>query len=238
MVLTANNAVSVGIPSPTAQQLGRPVFTSARVDPAFDAVNRLSTTAGSNFNGATITLDRQFQDDFELLAGYAYSKTIDDASSDFEQPQNPSNPGAERTLSLLDGRHRFTLSGLWLIGPDLGDPADAARNFNPGPIMRLLNGLEFAPVFHVSSGFRANPLTGLDSNREHVYPFAARPTTDSRNSLSTSPNINLDLRVLNGAGRKGASGHRRRELQPPEPPQRIASQHSIRFGRATAERFR
>jgi hypothetical protein len=196
VLLTTGNAASLGFPSPTAQQLGRPFFTSARVDPGYDAVNRFSTTAGSNFNGATVTLNRQFQDDFELLAGYTYSKTIDDASSDLEQSQNPFDPGAERTLSLLDQRHRFTLSGLWLIGPDLGDPADAARNANPGPLMRVLNGLEFAPIFQVSSGFRANPLTSLDSNREHVYPFAARPTTYSRNSLSTSPNINFDLRVL------------------------------------------
>lgn len=190
VVLTIGNAASLGHPSPTAQQLGRPAFTSARF------VNRFSTTARSNFDGATVTLNRQFQDDFELLAGYTYSKTIDDAASDLEQPQNPFDPGAERTLSLLDQRHRFTLSGLWLIGPDLGDPADAARNANPGPLMRVLNGLEFAPIFQVSSGFRANPLIGLDSTREHIYPFAARPTTYSRNSLSTSPSTNLDLRVL------------------------------------------
>lgn len=87
VVLNPGNAGSLGIPSPTAQQLGRPVFTSARVDPAYDAVNHFSTTAGSNFNGATVTLNRQFQDDFELLAGYTYSKTINDASSDLEQPQ-------------------------------------------------------------------------------------------------------------------------------------------------------
>ncbi len=196
VVLTPGNAASLGILSPTAQQLGRPVFTFARADPAYDAVNRFSTTADSNFNGATITLNRQFQDDFELLAGYIYSKTIDDASSDLEQPQNPFDLGAERTLSLLDQRHRFTLSGLWLIGPDLGDPADAARNANPGPLMRVLNGFEFAPIFQVSSGFRANPLTGLDSNQEHIYPFAVRPSAYGRNSLSTTPNINFDLRVL------------------------------------------
>jgi hypothetical protein len=196
VLLTTGNVASLGIPSPTAQQLGRPVFASARVDPAYDAINRFSTTAGSNFNGATVTLNRQFQDDFQVLAGYTYSKTIDDASSDLEQPQNPFDTGGERNLSQLDQRHRFTLSGLWLIGPDLGDPADAAKNANPGPLMRLLNGLEFAPIFQIASGFRANPITGLDSNREHIYPFAARPTTYGRNSLSTSPNINLDLRVL------------------------------------------
>jgi len=196
VLLTTGNAASLGIPSPTAQQLGRPIFAPARIDPAYDAVNRFSTTAASNFNGATVTLNRQFQDDFELLAGYTYSKTIDDASFDFEQPQNPLDPGAERAPSLLDQRHRFTLSGLWLIGPDLGDPADATRNANPGPVMRVLNGLEFAPIFEVSSGFRADPLTGLDSNREHIYPFAVRPSGYARNSLLTGPNINLDLRVL------------------------------------------
>ncbi|MDQ2842934.1 MAG: TonB-dependent receptor, partial [Acidobacteriota bacterium] len=196
VLLTTSNAPSLGIDSPSAQQLGRPVFSAARVDPAHDAVNRFSTTASSNFNGATVTLNRQFQDDFELLAGYTYSKTIDDASSDLEQPQNPFDLGAERALSLLDQRHRFTLSGLWLIGPDLGDPADAAANANPGPLMRILNGLEFAPIFQVGSGFRVNPVTGLDSSREHIFPFAARPAGYARNSLSTTPNIDFDLRLL------------------------------------------
>src|SRR5439155_23852347 len=47
-----------------------------------------------------------------------------------------------------------------------------------------------------TSGYQANPNTGLDSDREHIYPFAARPLDYTRNSLSTSQNINLDLRVL------------------------------------------
>jgi hypothetical protein len=196
VLLTTSNAPSLGIDSPTAQQLGRPVFAPARANPAYDAVNLFSTTASSNFNGATITLNHQFKDNFELLAGYTYSKTIDDASSDFEQPQNPFDLEADRSLSLLDQRHRFTLSGLWLIGPDLGDPADAAANANPGPLMRVLTGLEFAPILQVGSGFRANPLIGLDSNREHIFPFTARPGGYARNSLSTSPNTDFDLRVL------------------------------------------
>jgi hypothetical protein len=62
--------------------------------------------------------------------------------------------------------------------------------------MRLLTGLESAPILSVGSGFRANPITGLDSNREHIYPFAARPLSSSRNSLSGLTNIDLDFRVL------------------------------------------
>jgi hypothetical protein len=196
VVLTAQNAASLGVSSPTAQQLGRLVFSPARINPGYDAVNEFAATAGSVFNGGTITLNRQFQDDLQIMAGYTYSKTLDDASYDDEQPQNPYALGQERSLSLLDQRHRFTLSGLWLIGPDLGDPADAAKNANPGPLMKALYGFEFAPILTVTSGFRANPVTGLDSNREHIFPFAARPLGYARNSLQTPMNVTLDLRVL------------------------------------------
>jgi Carboxypeptidase regulatory-like domain/TonB dependent receptor len=196
VILTSANALSIGISSPTPQQIGRPAFTKARHDPTYDAINQFATSANSSYNGATVTLNRQFQDDLQILAGYSYSKTIDDASSDLEQPQNPYIFGDERALSLQDQRHRFTLSGLWLIGPDLGDPADVARNANPGPLMKALTGLEFAPIVSIASGFRANPITGLDSNREHIFPFAARPDAYSRNALATPVNVDVDLRVL------------------------------------------
>jgi len=196
VVLTAQNAASLGISSPTAQQLGRPIFTPARLDSSFDAINQFASSANSNYNGATITLNRQFQDDLQIMAGYTFSKTIDDASSDLEQPQNPYVLHNERSLSLQDLRHRFVLSGLWLIGPDLTDPEDAAKNAHPGPFMKALTGLEFAPIVTIASGFRANPITGLDSNRQHIFPFAWRPAGHGRNSLATPVNINLDLRVL------------------------------------------
>jgi len=196
VILTTQNASALGVSSPTPQQIGQPVFSGARINPAFDAVNQFASSANSTYNGATVTLNRQFTDDFQILAGYTFSKTIDDASYGTEQPQNPYALPAERALSLQDQRHRVTLSGLWLIGPDLNDPQDAAANAHPGPIMRLLTGLEFAPIFSVSSGFRANPIVGVDSNREHIYPFTARPQGHSRNSLFTSQNINLDLRAL------------------------------------------
>ncbi len=62
--------------------------------------------------------------------------------------------------------------------------------------MKALTGLEFAPIVSIASGFSANPVTGLDSNREHIFPFATRPVGYSRNSLQTPTNIDLDFRVL------------------------------------------
>lgn len=196
VLLTQSNAASLGVSNPTAQQLGQLVFSPTRLDPAYDAINQFATSAGSSYNGGTVTLNRQFQDDLQILVGYTYSKTMDDASSDWEQPENPYAVQNEHALSLEDQRHRLTLSGLWLIGPDLGDPADAASNAHPGPLMKALYGLEFAPIVSIASGFRNDPLTGLDSNREHLYPFAARPVGYGRNSLATPVNVDIDFRVL------------------------------------------
>ena len=196
VILTPLNAASIGISAPTPQQLGRLTFTPDRIDPSYDAVYQFATSANSSYNGATVTMNRQFRDDLQIMAGYTYSKTIDNASHDFEQPQNPYVSGSERALSLVDQRHRFTLSGLWLIGPDLGDPADTARNTHPSPVMKALTGLDFAPIVSIASGFRGNPITGLDSNRGHIFPFATRPSGYSRNALQTPANIDLNLRVL------------------------------------------
>ena len=196
VTLTAANADSLGVPSPTSQQLGRPVFSPARSEPAYDAINQFATEAGSNYNGTTFTLNRQFDEQFELMAGYTWSKTIDDASFDLEQPENPYAPGSDRALSLQDQRHRFTLSGLWVLGPDLDDPQDQAKGPATNPVMRALTGLEIAPIFSAASGFRANAVTGQDSNLEHIYPFAARPLGYRRNVLQTAPNVDFDLRLL------------------------------------------
>ncbi len=196
VVLTAGNATVLGIPSPSPQQVGRLVFPEERIDSRYDAVNRFQTEASSKYDGMTLSVNRQFTDEFELMAGYTFSKTIDDASYDTEQPQNPYAPGSERAASLEDQRHRFVLSGLWVLGPDLDDPADVAKASKPNAVERVLYGLEFAPILEAGSGFPDDPLTGLDSNREHVYLFEARPLGYARNQLRTPGNVDLDLRVL------------------------------------------
>ena len=176
--------------------MGRLVFPTQRLNPAWDSINEFQTEASSSYSGGTLTLNRQFTEEFELMAGYTFSKTIDDASYDSEQPQNPYDLAAERALSLHDQRHRFVMSGLWVIGPDLDDPADAAKAAHPSAIQKIIDGLEFAPILEASSGFRDNALTGSDSNEEHIYPFAARPQGMGRSAIRTPAQLHFDLRVL------------------------------------------
>ena len=88
------------------------------------------------------------------------------------------------------------LSGLYILGPDLDDPQDRAKALHPRTLEKIFYGLEFAPILAVQSGFRDNPLTGLDSNREHIYPFAARPLGSTRNRIQTPASVDFDLRIL------------------------------------------
>jgi hypothetical protein len=192
-LLTASNAGALGVPNPTPQQIGRYVFSPQRVNPAFDHVDQLQSTAGSTYNGLTLTLNRRMAQEFELLASYTYSKVSDDASDFVEQPQNPFQPHAERAVSLNDQRQRFVLSALWdLPIGDVDDPKDAAPSNNP--LIKALSNIEVAPILSIGSGQPANPLTGTDSSVAHT--FSARPLGYGRNSLLAPASVNLDLRVL------------------------------------------
>jgi hypothetical protein len=62
--------------------------------------------------------------------------------------------------------------------------------------MKALYGLEFAPIVSITSSFRKNSNTGLDSSREHVNSFMFRPSGYGRNSLRTTAKINVVLRAL------------------------------------------
>ncbi|HEY4050602.1 MAG TPA: TonB-dependent receptor [Acidobacteriaceae bacterium] len=199
VLLTAANAPGLGVANPTPQQLGRPLFGPDRVDSHFDRINQLQSTASSTYHGLTLTLNRRMAEEFELLASYTYSKTIDDASDFNEQPQNPYQLQAERALSLNDQRHLFVMSALWDVPiGDADDPGHAEPSSNP--FIRAFSNIEVAPILRIGSAEPANPQTETDSSLSHVYPFTSRPLGLARNSLHTPTNVNLDLRVLKTIG--------------------------------------
>ena len=115
-ILTLANAASLGVPSPVPQQIGRPYY-SGRLNSTFNAVQEVSASGGSTYNGLEITLQKRFSHGFQFRANYTFSKAIDNAS-DFvqaQQPNDPYTPSAERSVSNEDQRHRFTLTGVWQL---------------------------------------------------------------------------------------------------------------------------
>jgi hypothetical protein len=196
VVLTSTNAASLGILAATPQQLNRPVFGRGRIDPRFDAIYQLEDSASSTYHGLTLALNKRLSQEFELLASYTLSKTIDDASDFDEQPANPYDLHAERALSRQDVRQRFVLSALFEL-PFGDDEEDKNKGEEKESLLAgVLRHIEIAPLVTLSSGRPVNTLTGADEERSRAFPLASRPLTVKRNALLTPAFFNFDLRAL------------------------------------------
>lgn len=196
--LTLANAPSIGIVNPSAQQIGRDLFSSGRANPQFTDIYSLQDRAGSTYNGVSFTLSRKMNEELEFSASYTLSKTLDDASDFDEQPQNPFNLAAEHALSRQHQQQRFVFNALWdlPIGEDEDAPKPKQAPANTNWATRAFEHIELAPIFSVGSGRPVDPLTGLDSNRTHAFPLSARPLGYSRNSIQIPRNVTVDLRAV------------------------------------------
>ena len=194
LFLSPANAATLLVANPAPQEIGREVFSPARVDPAFDNIYQLQNSAASSYNGASLTFSRKMNEDLEFSASYTLSKSYDDASDYDEQPQNPFDLAAERALSRQDQRHRFVFNALWDL--PIGEEEHGKSTQNQGWLTRAFSHIEVAPIFTAQSGRPVDPLTGLDSSRAGAFPLAARPQGFGRNSIETPRIVTLDLRIL------------------------------------------
>ena len=195
-LLNPANAAALGVPNPTPQQLGRQVFSPARLNPRFDDVSQLQNSASSTYNGVSFTLSRTMNEELEFSASYTVSKTQDDASDYDEQPQNPFQLSDERALSRQNQQQRFVFNALWDL--PIGDDEDSApgAHHKSGWLTTAFSHIELAPIFTAESGRPVDPLTGVDSNRSHAFPLSSRPLGFARNSLHTPATLNLDFRFV------------------------------------------
>src|SRR5258708_38772981 len=76
------------------------------------------SNGSSVYHGLTANLRKRFGNHYEFLGSYPWSHAIDD-STDLQSPLAPQDsyfPGAERSTSLFDQRHRMVLSGVYQSG--------------------------------------------------------------------------------------------------------------------------
>jgi hypothetical protein len=126
-----------------------------------------SSAANSVFHSGSIRLRRRMAHGIAVSATYAYSKSIDDASSigggGTIVAQNPFDIAADRGLSSFDQRHKFT--GNWIYELPFGENH---RFVQRGPLSHVLNGWQWSGDFTVGSGFYYSPRVlgnSLDINR-------------------------------------------------------------------------
>ena len=140
----------------------------------------------------SLSLNRRLSNEIEFSGSYTLSKTIDDASDFNEQPQNPYDIRAERSLSANDQRHRFVFSGTFDL--PFGDEDEGEKP--TGIVAKLFGNIETAPILSIGSGRPINALVGFDANHNGALPLSSRPVGFARNALHTSAQVQLDLRLL------------------------------------------
>ncbi|MGI8467491.1 MAG: carboxypeptidase regulatory-like domain-containing protein [Pyrinomonadaceae bacterium] len=140
-------------------QLTGTLRTPGLISP-FGSVDAQVSDGNSNYNALNVELRRRFSNNFQFLASYTLSKSIDD-SSDLQTlllPQDVRNFRAERSLSLFDQRHRFVFSGV-LAAPENWRSSE-------GLTKRVFADFVLAPIIEISSGRPFNIITNVDSNND------------------------------------------------------------------------
>jgi hypothetical protein len=196
VALTLANAASLGVASPTPQQIGREVFAPGRLNSQFDDIYQLENSSSSTYNGISFTLNRRMNDELAFSASYTLSKTFDDASDFDEQPQNPFDLAAENALSRQQQQQRFVFNALWELPIGDEDDKPGKADERASWLRKTFSHIEVAPIFTAGSGQPVNPLTGVDSNRSQAFPLSARPLGLGRNSRRMPPIATMDFRVL------------------------------------------
>ncbi len=125
----------------------------------FGSINAQTSDGNSVYHALNADLKKRMSRNFQFLASYTWSHSIDD-SSDLQTlllPQDNRNFRAERADSLFDQRHRFVFSAVmtspvsWRAGSGL---------------QRFFADFVVAPIFEMSSGRPFNILSNQDTNND------------------------------------------------------------------------
>ena len=153
-------ALSGGLVTPNVLNgaLAGSLRTPGTVSP-FGSINAQTSDGNSSYNALNVDVKKRFSNNYQFLASYTWSHSIDD-SSDLQTlllPQDNRNFGAERADSLFDQRHRFVVSAV------IASPSswNQGTGFN-----RFLSNFTVAPIFEVSSGRPFNILSNQDTNND------------------------------------------------------------------------
>jgi hypothetical protein len=126
-----------------------------------------SSEGNSILHAASVRVRKRLAKGLGLSAQYAFSKSLDDASSigggGSVVAQDPFNISADRGLSSFDQRHKFT--GNWIMDLPFGDNR---RFVTKGAWSHVLGGWQWSGDFTVGSGLYFTPRVlgaGLDIGR-------------------------------------------------------------------------
>jgi len=163
---------------------------------SFGGVSYQKTIGNSNYNALEITV-RHYAGPFELLAGYTYSKSIDQSSS-LAEAVNPVNPALDRAPSAFDLTHNFVASYRYAIRG--GWEISGITRFSTGFPVTLFNNDDTSLLGTLPNGINNN---GVDT--PDYTPGALNVNRNPRNG---EPAFNTALFSLPALGQLGTAARR------------------------------
>lgn len=169
-----------------------PSLPTNRIDPRFQGVTLVTSSANSNYHGVQFYAARRFSRGFGFTASYTGGKSIDDNSdvlgvleTDSANQQNPFNNRDNRGLSAFDVTHRFAVTHNWEI-PWLRASSNAFLRYTLGGW--ALNG-----IFSTQTGFPLALFSGVRNTApQFTDPLFLGGNGAVRPNL-VGPNVNLTL---------------------------------------------
>ncbi len=164
----------------------------------FGSINAQVSDGNSNYNALTVDLKKRFTRNFQFLASYTWSHSIDD-SSDLQTlllPQDNRNFRAERANSLFDQRQRFVFSAVF-ASPPKWRSADGLHKF--------LADFTLAPIFEIATGRPFNILSNQDTNNDQSNQ-TDRPSVLPNGTLCVPGTPGCTPLIVNGAFATGDLG--------------------------------
>jgi hypothetical protein len=184
-------ALSGGLVTPAVlnSALAGTLRTPGTVSP-FGSINAQTSDGNSYYNALNVELKKRYSNNFQFLASYTWSHSIDD-SSDLQTlllPQDNRNFRAERSDSLFDQRHRFVFSGM-ITSPSSWTTGSGFHRF--------LSNFAIAPIFEISAGRPFNILSNQDTNNDQSNQ-TDRPTVLDSGTLCVPGTTGCIPLITNG----------------------------------------
>lgn len=173
----------------------------------FDAITYQKTIGSSNYNALEVNV-RHHSKSLEILAGYTFSKSLDDSSS-LSEEVNPIDPGWSKALSAFDLRHNFVASFNYSVpGRMFGRENRWTKNWSISGVTRFATGLPVTFYNNNDTSLLGSIPNGVNNNgldTPERAPGELRINNNPRNGL---PAFNTSLFSLPAIGQFGTAARR------------------------------
>jgi hypothetical protein len=152
------------LPVTLAQIQANSSYVPAYANANFNVANitAFEPWAASTYNGMALQLTKKISNGLQFVGAYTFSKTIDNATADVfstvlapRRAQDWLNLPADRSDSILDHRHRFTLALLYEV---------QAFKHSSWLLKNVVGNWTIAPIYTYQSGQWATAQNAVDTN--------------------------------------------------------------------------